>query len=122
MRDARLILVEGIPGSGKSTLAQFVETQLAAVGIPITWWYEEQRGHPVYIFDDRASLQNVLADLNAHHFDQLVTAALAKWRQLAADLVQSERVVVLDGCLFGYLTWSLFAYDAPSDLIADYVQ
>lgn len=65
MRATRLILIEGLPGSGKSTLAQFLAWALAHNGILCKWWYEEELGHPVYLFTDAASLQLVLGDLSA---------------------------------------------------------
>jgi thymidylate kinase len=121
MRQTKLILVEGIPGSGKSTMGQYLESHIAAAGVPVTWWYEEQKGHPLYIFDDEASLRDVVADLRAGRFGKLVDAALIKWGRFAEETARGDAVVILDSCLFGYLTWSLFPQEAPVDLIARYV-
>lgn len=37
-------------------------------------------------------------------------------------MTAGPETVVADGCLFGYLTWSLYWADAPAKLIVDYVQ
>lgn len=110
---ATLILLEGLPGSGKSTLAHFLLRRLSERGIAARWWYEEERGHPLYIFRDAASLQQVLDDLAAGNYRQVIAAALAKWRQFSQALQDSDTVVILDSCLFGYLTWTLFPYAVP---------
>ena len=39
----------------------------------------------------------------------------------AQEIQSSESVVILDGCLFGYLTWSLFPLDIPASEIQDYL-
>ncbi|HLZ06970.1 MAG TPA: hypothetical protein VKT80_00115, partial [Chloroflexota bacterium] len=121
MRQTNLVLVEGIPGSGKSTMGQFLESQIAVHGVPVTWWYEEQKDHPLYLFDDQASLRAVIEDLRAGRFHQLIDAALAKWRRFAEETTRGDSVVILDSCLFGYLTWSLFPGEAPIDLITSYL-
>jgi hypothetical protein len=53
-------------------------------------------------------MQQVLDNLAAGNYRQVITAALAKWRQLSQALQTSDTVVILDSCLFGYLTWTLF--------------
>jgi thymidylate kinase len=118
----KLILVEGIPGAGKSTTAHFLRRHLARNGIPVRWWYEEQVGHPLYVFDDLASLRQVVSDIYSGHHRRVVTAALARWRALAACLDHTEEVVVLDGCLLGYLTWTLFPAGVPHQEIEDYAR
>jgi hypothetical protein len=116
-----LILVEGIPGSGKSTTAQFLARRLARHGIPVKWWYEEEKAHPLYIFHDQASMQQVVTDLFSGNHQQVVQAALGKWRAFAEEVGSSEHLVMLESCLFGYLTWSLFPADVPSEEILEYV-
>jgi thymidylate kinase len=116
-----LILVEGVPGAGKSSTARFPRDALAAEGRAVRWWYEEERGHPVYCFHDAATLAAVVADLNAGQHERVIAAALARWRRFAAETRTSDTVVILDGCLFGYLTWSLFPLAVPEAEIAAYV-
>lgn len=120
MRQTKLILVEGIPGTGKSTLAHALLRQLRAQGHAARWWYEEEVGHPVYLFQDHAGLVRVIEDLEVGRFRRLIDDALAQWRNFAAR-VAADEVVILDGTLFGYLTWSLFPYLAPEEEIRDYV-
>jgi thymidylate kinase len=121
MRRTRLILIEGLPGAGKSTTAQFLDRRLARQGIAARWWYEEESGHPVYLFRDLPSLRRVLDDLAAGRRERVVAGALRQWRCFVAEAGRSDRVVVLDGCLLGYLTWTLFHFDAPEPEIVAYV-
>ena len=121
MRDTRLILIEGLPGSGKSTTAQFLTRTLTKAGIANRWWYEEEKGHPVYLFHDVPSLQQTLQDLADGDYRRVIAAALDKWQQFSDDLRSSDTVVLLDSCLFGYLTWTLFPFDVPSTDIRSYI-
>lgn len=121
MRRTQLILVEGVPGSGKSTLAQWLARQVADQGGAIRWWYEETLGHPVYLFRDLDSLRGVVADLEGGRADRVIAAALARWARFAADLRAGDETLIVDSCLFGYLTWSLFPFEVPEGEIAAYV-
>jgi hypothetical protein len=116
-----LVLLEGVPGSGKSTMGQFLAGALGGQGIPHRWWYEEEKAHPLYVFEDPASLQRVLDDLAAGKFRQVIAAALDKWRDLATNIASEEAIVVLDSCLLGYLTWTLFPFDVPMTEIQSYL-
>lgn len=119
MRDTRLIMVEGIPGSGKSTTAQFLVHALADGGFPVRWWYEEELGHPVYLFRDLPGLTQVREDLHGGRYRAVIAAALRQWRRFAAQVGAGEEIVVADGCLFGYLAWSLFPLDvSPAEIVA----
>src|SRR5579863_2088036 len=121
MRNTKLILIEGIPGSGKSTLAQFIAHTLKQQGIACQWRYEEEKDHPLYVFHDQASLQDTINALNNGRHEQVVKAALERWKVFVQELQSSETVVILDGCLFGYLTWSLFPLDIPVAEIQAYL-
>jgi thymidylate kinase len=116
-----LILIEGLPGSGKSTLAHFLIRHYAAQGIAARWWYEEEAAHPLYPFHDRASLQQVLDRLASGEYQQVIDGVLDKWQEFAHTLEASGAVVILDSCLFGYLTWTLFPYDVPRSAIDAYL-
>jgi energy-coupling factor transporter ATP-binding protein EcfA2 len=114
MLQTKLILLDGVPGSGKSTLAQTLLRHLRRQGIPARWWYEEDAAHPVYVFHDSASLRHVLAELSSGQHPHVVTRALAQWQHFVDAVQAEEEVVLLDGCLFGYLTWSLFPLALPA--------
>jgi thymidylate kinase len=121
VQNTKLILIEGIPGSGKSTLAQFVTHALTCSGIACRWCYEEEKDHPLYVFHDQASLQQTVDALTAGRYRQIIEAALVKWKEFSQRLQSSEAIVILDGCLFGYLTWSLFPQNVPADEIQSYL-
>jgi hypothetical protein len=121
MRPVKLILLEGMPGAGKSTLAQGVERELELAGVAARWWYEEELGHPVYCFRDLVGLRRVVADLGNGRHGRVIESALATWREFAASVAARDEIVVLDGCLFGYLTWSLFPFGVSEAEILDYV-
>lgn len=121
MRNTKLILIEGIPGSGKSTLAQFIAHTLDRQGIACRWWYEEENNHTLYVFHDQASLLRTIGYLSSGRYHEVMAAALEKWKTFAQKLQSSETVAILDGCLFGYLTWSLFPLDIPAEEIQTYL-
>jgi thymidylate kinase len=121
MLQTKLILLDGVPGSGKSTLAQTLLRHLRRQGIPARWWYEEDAAHPVYVFHDSASLRHVLAELSSGQHPHVVTRALAQWQHFVDAVQAEEEVVLLDGCLFGYLTWSLFPLALPAREIRAYL-
>lgn len=121
MRDTRVIFVEGIPGSGKSTAAQFLTYQMQRQGIPAVWWYEEIRGHPLFVFDDLPSLDETVDKLFSGRHGEVVDAALARWREFAERQADSPGVTVFDSCLFGYMTWGLFPANVPLPDIAAHV-
>ncbi|GHO46143.1 hypothetical protein [Ktedonospora formicarum] len=121
MGKTKLILLEGVPGSGKSTLAQFITHAFAREGIVCQWWYEEVKGHPLYVFHDLTSLQDTLNALSNGGYRAVIRDALKRWRKFAELVQTSEDVVILDGCLFGYLTWTLFPMDVSPDEIRQYL-
>ena len=114
-------MVEGIPGAGKSSTCQLLRRSLTAAGRPAVWWHEEQRGHPVYVFTDRESLQATLTDLGAGQSAAVLSRALDRWRAFVEDAARRDEVVLIDSCLYGYLTWTLFWYDVPVEEIFRYV-
>jgi thymidylate kinase len=108
-----MILIEGIPGSGKSTMAHFLTRQLDQQGIIYKWWYEEEKWHPLYLFEDADSLEQLFAALAAGHYREIIQATLGKWQELASNLRDTEYVILFDSSLFGYLTWTLFPFGVP---------
>lgn len=118
----KLVLVEGIPGSGKSTTAQYISRCLEQNGIPSQWFCEENLKHPAYAFDSLESMSVVLRDLSAGRFEKVIESALAQWKRFALHVQESDRVTVVDSCLFGYLSWSLFPNGADRNQILEYIQ
>ncbi|MCQ6559856.1 hypothetical protein [Paenibacillus mendelii] len=122
MLGTKLICIEGIPGSGKSSTAQFISRMFGQLSFPHKWWYEEELGHPVYVFTDAASAQQTVNDLSGGNYRDVIVRALRRWEQFAEHVAASEEIIIIDGCLLGYLTWSLFPYNVPEDEIMDYVK
>lgn len=118
----KLVLVEGIPGSGKSTTAQYISRCLEQNDIPCQWFYEENLKHPVYSFDSLESMSVLLRDLSAGRFEKVIESALAQWKRFARRVQESDRVTVIDSCIFGYLAWSLFPNGADRDQILEYIK
>src|SRR6266568_5998751 len=89
----KLVLLEGMPGSGKSTLAQFLVRRLEANRVPATWFYEEDRDHPLYPFHDVASLQHVVADLFSGKHTGVIADVLSCWRTFAELTAAADPIV-----------------------------
>jgi thymidylate kinase len=121
MIDTKLILVEGVPGSGKSTTAQFISKCLSESGIANKWWYEEEKGHPVYLFDSDESMEETIDDLVNGNYRNVIKKALVQWRIFSDSLQSMEKVILVDSTFFGYLTWTLFPMDAPINDIDKYL-
>lgn len=121
MRTTHLILIEGLSGSGKSTMAHYLSRQLTLHNIEHTWWYEEDKWHPLYPFHDMSSLQKVLDTLATENYRLIIDAAIELWKRFADSVQASNSLVILDGCLFGYLTWTMFPFDIPIAEIQAYL-
>jgi hypothetical protein len=117
-----LILVEGTPGAGKSSTARWLRDVLVTHERPVRWWFEEELGHPVHLFQDDDGLRQCVADLRDGQFEAVISAALDRWRHFADGLAGSDTAVILDGCLSIYLTYTLFFFDVPEARIAAYVE
>ncbi|MWC29181.1 hypothetical protein [Paenibacillus sp. MMS18-CY102] len=122
MLNSKLICTEGIPGSGKSSTAQYLSRMLDQLGYPNKWWYEEVVGHPAYVFRDAVSAIGIVNDLRNGNYRDVIAKALKRWEQFAAYVDCSDEIILIDGCLFGYLTWSLFPNNVPEAEIATYLK
>jgi thymidylate kinase len=122
MVNTNLIMIEGIPGSGKSTTAQFISRIMSSKGYHHKWWYEEEHGHPVYIYDDYKSMQLVVAELTNGNYRDIINSALVRWKEFVTSIQSSSKIIIVDSCFFGYLTWSLFPFDVPKQDILKYIK
>jgi thymidylate kinase len=121
MIDTKLILVEGVPGSGKSTTAQYISKCLSESGIANKWWYEEEKGHPVYLFNTDESMRQTIDDLANGNYKNVINKALVQWRIFSDSLQGKEKVILVDSIFLGYLTWTLFPMNVPTMDIDSYV-
>lgn len=111
-----------MPGSGKSAAAQALTRELLVAGIAARWSYEEEVDHPVSGFGDLSAARAVVEQVQTGNFDAAVGSALARWAGFAQAMANASHLAVADGCLLGYMTWTLFWGDAPRALIAGYVR
>lgn len=121
-RDTMLILCEGLPGSGKSTMGQWLWLLMRKNGIPARWLHEEQPHHPLYPFYDQATLSQFLAAIEQGHHNQVIEKVLHHWRVFIESLCQGRSMVVLDSCLYMYMSWCLYQADLPDALIIHYIR
>lgn len=96
MINAKLIMIEGIPGSGKSTTAQFISQIMLQKGYSHKWWYEEEQGHPVYIYDDHTTMQQIVDDLTNGKYRDIIKRALKRWQEFAAAVQASSEIIIAD--------------------------
>lgn len=109
----RLIFFDGIPGSGKSTTAQRVWVHLHRLGRTARWFFEHERGHP--IFDDeqvRLARATGAAEPNA-----IFARALDGYAALARRLATSDEHVVLESTLFQTTVGTQLLMDVPREEI-----
>ena len=66
-------------------------------------------------------LRSTVERLQQGDYQQVIQEALESWRRFAHTMSQRDDVVLVDSCLFGYLTWSLFPLDVPGQQIEAYV-
>jgi thymidylate kinase len=121
VKKTNLILIEGLPGSGKSTTAQFVSNCISDSGIENKWWYEEEEGHPIYLFNDKKSMRNTVDELSRGSYKEIIKHALEQWKAFAQMVQNTQKVIVVDSTFFGYLTWTLFPMDVPIKEIRSYL-
>jgi thymidylate kinase len=122
LKNTKLILIEGIPGSGKSTTAQYISSKLRHKGYLHKWWYEEEQGHPIYVFDNYDKLKVIVDDLSDGNYKKIIEMALKRWEEFVESVKRSPEIIIVDSSLFGYLTWSLFPYEVPKNEIIQYVK
>lgn len=107
------VLVDGIPSSGKSVLAQTIARRMCANHQLVRRCYEEELHHPIFLFHDLATLEDVNMELFWGDHQQFVSRSLDKWRRFAVEQQRSTAMTVVDGAFFGYLTWVLHYLDRP---------
>lgn len=123
MRNTQLILIEGLPGSGKSTLAATLQRVLAGSDIAVHWWFEGQRGHPLYVGreggDGSVSEREVLEAVLSGERERALRAfalRVERLRTLTETLTRTGDIALFDGTFFGLLPWKLFAADLPNEV------
>jgi hypothetical protein len=110
-----------MPGAGKSTAAQLLALALRGSDRAVRWLYEEEVDHPLFGFHTPEDVAPLVTELRAGRFDEVVAGAVGRWRELARRLPTSGVTTIADGCLLGYLTWSLYWADAPRAAITGYL-
>jgi hypothetical protein len=112
MRDAMLIVVDGMPGTGKSTTAQSINYQMTARGIISRWWHEDQPNHPVRLFYDRQRHPSW-----SHYADE----AGQIWYRFARGLQMQKLTAVLDASILQNHVRSMLLFGCHPDQIVELV-
>ncbi len=95
MKNTRLIFVAGMSGAGKSTTAQRITNQLKRNAVDCIWLHEEIANHPIR---DGEFSYGELRDEN--DMDTNCDLMVKRWEALAQAIVASNRVYVMEGCLY----------------------
>jgi len=115
MRDTKLILITGMSGSGKSTTAQQLARQFKGNGIQHLWLHEEVERHPI-----RDGEFTVGSLHSAEGMAANVADMYARWARLTAEIEQSGRVYVMEGCLYSNIIRYFFDADYPLEGIREF--
>ncbi len=95
----KLILIGGMSTTGKSTTSQYIYNQLQLNNIPSIWLHEECSNHPIrqgeFELGDLHTQEGLRANLNE---------MLRRWKNLSDMVYTSEKVYVMEGCLFQMIT------------------
>jgi hypothetical protein len=59
-------------------------TYMQRQGYEHKWWYEEEQGHPVYIYHDYETMQKIVDDLSNGNYRKVIDMALKRWHEFAA--------------------------------------
>jgi thymidylate kinase len=104
---SKLIIVEGLTGSGKSIMAHFIARQLHYNGIPASWVHEGEEPHPILV-DVESSIEEYMAEM------------LERWAECVEQVGLSDKVVVVEACLFNNLIETLLAHNVDRPKILQY--
>jgi hypothetical protein len=113
LRKTQLLFFEGLPGSGKSTMTHFIARQLERARVPHTWHYEVNAFYPLNPFHDMESFRQFHRLIEEKHFQTIFGIYLESWRQFMKQIQDTDQVFLLDGGLFGSLSWMLFLSGLP---------
>jgi len=95
----KLILIGGMSTTGKSTTSQNIFKQLQLNNIPSIWLHEEYSHHPIregeFEHGNLHTREGLKANLNE---------MLKRWKNLSDMIYTSEKVYVMEGCLFQMIT------------------
>lgn len=110
----RLIFVDGLPGSGKSSTSQRLCFHLRRLGRPARWYFEHERGHPIFD-DDQVRLARATGPTEPNG---ILERALAGYATLAARPPGgAESTLILESTLFQTSVGTQLLMDIPADEI-----
>lgn len=108
----KLIIVTGMSGAGKSTTAQQVAKQYKHNKVPYVWLHEEIRNHPI-----RDGEFSVASRETEEGMDQNVEEMYSRWSKLADEIAASDKVYVMEGCLYQNIIRYFFDCHYPIEKI-----
>jgi len=130
MAGTRLVFCDGICGSGKTSTALYVAHQLKENGVPAKFMGEGSAVHVRGIYRPPregippAYLEDEILDPKAKVLcspQDYMKRGLEAWRKFAAEVEDSDEIIVLDGHFFHAATDDLHFIDTDPELSAQYV-
>lgn len=95
MLKTKLILICGMSGAGKSTTAQQMAKQYQLNNVPYLWLHEEIDNHPIRDNEFNVASRDTVEGMDINAADMYL-----RWERLAEEICQSDRVYIMEGCLY----------------------
>ncbi|ERJ13256.1 P-loop NTPase family protein [Haloplasma contractile] len=115
MRDSKLVFVVGMSGVGKSTTSKNLAKQYQNNKIKHKWLHEEIANHPIR--DGEFSIGSTYSEAD---MDLNVEEMYKRWEKLVYEVMLSEDVYIIEGCLYQSIIRYFFDCNYPINKITHY--
>lgn len=115
MLNTKLIIISGISGTGKSTTAKNLSYFLKMNKIKVEYLHEECIDHPI-----RSDEFNYGDITNIDDMDKNVEMMLNKWNSFKNIILQSEKIFLIEACLYENITRYFFECNYPDEKISSF--
>jgi tRNA uridine 5-carbamoylmethylation protein Kti12 len=114
----KLIIVSGMSGAGKSTTSQYISKLYKDNGIDNIWYHEEMDNHPIR-WKDGGEFK--VADYRTEQGMKLnIEDLLSRWRVFIESIKSSDKVHVMEGCIFQNIVRYFFPAAYKHELIKNF--